>query len=328
MENNTIKILISLMFINLVYAQLEITEIQALQIAQNTFQQEVPKEIRNEYVLSHIERNRIIPEYYEIWWARKINGIPVIGDRFYIYIDSRNRNIVEKHLDYSTPFSQIDTSYVITKDQARWLVENAYKGKLIEGPNLFIVNKKTVWRVWVGFSGTHDTVWINIDAKTGETISFELSEGASIENFPTAKINFEIINRTLITDKPCELVKNLTSVQTASGELYISWCQHDSNSLIYKINMIYINDIIFIYDNTPQAEGIGNHFVLIKTQKLPIENYTIEIYEGDRKVYTLNTEILTDSSVDDQFSYLLFGIISILIISIYIKVYLFKPKRK
>src|SRR3989338_10416384 len=96
-----ISLIVILLLSSISYSQSEISESHALQIAQNVFNQDVPQDYRNEYVFTHIQKNRIIPEYYEVWWVRRVNNISVIGDRFYVNINSQNGDVVNKELKYS-----------------------------------------------------------------------------------------------------------------------------------------------------------------------------------------------------------------------------------
>jgi len=172
-----ISLIVILLLSSISYSQSEISESHALQIAQNVFNQDVPQDYRNEYVFTHIQKNRIIPEYYEVWWVRRVNNISVIGDRFYVNINSQNGDVVNKELKYSGLINNFIAQ--VSNDQAKWLVERYYSS-VKEPPQLKIIDRKLIW-----YTQLTNGAEIGIYADTGESKILSVPLGVSVQQIST-----------------------------------------------------------------------------------------------------------------------------------------------
>lgn len=175
------KLLLVLFVFLIPFSVAEVSEEQALSIAQNEFNSTVSSEKRYEFIYIGIERDRIIPEFYKVKWERKINGIRVSGEGLVISIDSTNGNIVNKHYAYSYPASQVDTTQIITSSQSKFVVQRNI-GPITKESGLEIHGNKLYW-IFIVKGGN----WIRVDAKTGFAETYEWALGSGSEG--TAQFN-------------------------------------------------------------------------------------------------------------------------------------------
>ena len=158
-----------------VFAQEVLTEDQAKRMAEDTFQKEVPPSIRNEFVLVFSGRVEYVQgdnSLYKVFWERRVNNITVPYDGFFFTIYLRTGEIISKELKYSTQSSQIDTTYTISKDQAKWILLQK-KLEIQKEPQLQIRNNKVVWDVYA------EGCEMGIDAKTGSIEIYGCSTGVA-----------------------------------------------------------------------------------------------------------------------------------------------------
>jgi hypothetical protein len=164
-----------LLFLNqsISYAE-EITEEQALSIAQETFNKIVPEDAGDEYRFFGIEKRS--RDYFVRWW-RFVNDIPVKDEKVFIYIDVNSGKVLETQLVYGYPSAELNTTPLITSKQATQLALDTYGGKVIDSPTLYIKDKNLLWNVILEFSDK-SRIFLGMDAVTGEIKASDSSKGS------------------------------------------------------------------------------------------------------------------------------------------------------
>ncbi len=167
------------------FAQEILTEAQAKQMALDFFQKEVSDEIKSEYRLVFAGRVEYVQgddSTYKVFWQRYVNNIVVPYDGFYFVIYLRNGEIISKELKYSIPASKIDMIPTLSKDQAKWVLSQNYKGAEITGISPQIINGKLVYLATL--EGRGGIAEVTVDADTGEITFLGGSTGDGFEATP------------------------------------------------------------------------------------------------------------------------------------------------
>jgi uncharacterized membrane protein YkoI len=158
-----LTILFILVFVKSVYAQ-EITEKQALLIAEGVFNETVPDNVKNEYIFLSISTPGYDHSLYRVAWVRDINNVRVMGDSLVVHIKKDTGDVYDKDFSYGLPATQLNTNPKLNGDQARYIIEKAY-GE-VEELRLGIVNGKLQYSADIKGGGT-----VVIDANSGRTIT-------------------------------------------------------------------------------------------------------------------------------------------------------------
>lgn len=167
---------ISILFLNSTVNAQQLTEQQIIDIAQNVYQQQLSQAHRNEYVYGGLRQDDPRVSTFTVFWIRKINGVLVYGDRFYVRIDSIGGKVIDSHFDYSGNILQPITT--ISIDQAKWITSQK-NWSLQKNPELQIREKELVW-----FVKLDNNCEATMNAKTGETKILGCPTGVSLPNPP------------------------------------------------------------------------------------------------------------------------------------------------
>lgn len=182
-----VKIISYLIFVSILFSPLvsAFSEQQLIQKATDEFNRYVPLEYRYEYVYSYIEPASERDGTHNVVWERRLNGIKLWGDRVVIRVFDTTGNIDFEYIKRDQNITNVDLEAVLTSDQTKWIINRAYKGTLTEEPTIVIDNKRLIWQIQMDLSDGKTHIWVDIDAKTGETIRFTQSRGSSVSQIAT-----------------------------------------------------------------------------------------------------------------------------------------------
>jgi hypothetical protein len=152
-------------------------ESYAQYVAQKLFDEKVPDEFKDTLFLKEIEK---FYHFYSFNWDRKIDGIPVANEGFSLWVDYSNGNVVLWTLRLGYPSSQIDLTSSLSSDQAKYVITKAYGQQPVKEPTLLVNGKKLNWIVDIKGAS------FGLDADTGETLSFSVTEGSNIQKVSTS----------------------------------------------------------------------------------------------------------------------------------------------
>ncbi len=162
---------------------------EVVQIATEEFNRYVPMEYKNEYVYWYTQPSASNPGSSEVYWERRINNIPVYGDRVVITVNEDSREIIHKYIRREQNIEGLDITSTLSQNQVEWFLQKSYKNIEVVEISQQINNKKIVWLATL--KGTAGRAKVLVGAKNGEIeflggSSGEFSAQTSIKFDPTA----------------------------------------------------------------------------------------------------------------------------------------------
>jgi hypothetical protein len=160
-----------------------LSEKDLIQKATDEFNLYVPTEFRHEYVFSEISSASERDGTHKIIWIRKINNIPIFGDRVVIQIYDENGSIDSKYIRRVQNISEFALYYTLNSDQAQFTVSQ-YIAPIIFDEGLQFMDGKLFYLYKIEGGNA-----VRVDAQTGyaETYASVIGSGYSADG--TAQFN-------------------------------------------------------------------------------------------------------------------------------------------